>query len=197
MFILVEAILSSGNRSFWWKSFHLVGIFLSGSHFSYLKSSLLMKAIPFNRSCSCQWLVEVISFIWNRSFQWKSFHLVEAAFFSGNHKPFYLVETVLLDRSHSFQWKSFLLVEAYPFNRSCFSQWKLFHYLKSFLLVEAIPFSGSHFFQWKAISFISFLWSFFLEFFSCNDPRFLEEVVRFSKGHSKLSRNFFSLEAFF
>ena len=39
------------------------------------------------------------------------------------------------------------------------------------------------------------LW--FLFFFPCHDPQFLEEVVRFSKSHSKFWRIFFLLEAFF
>ena len=87
---IVKAVHFSRSHPFQWKQFLLVevipfsGNFLRRSHFAYLKSSFLVEAIPFNRSCSCYW--KRCRIIWSRSFQWKSYLLVEAAFFSGSRK---------------------------------------------------------------------------------------------------------------
>ena len=101
-FRLFRVVLFSGSCSFQWKQCYIVGISLSGSHFAYLKSPLSVVAIPFNISCSCQWKPFRL---FGAVFQWKSFLLVEAAFFSESRKQ-----------------KPFLLLEAYPFNGSCSSQ---------------------------------------------------------------------------
>ena len=157
-FILVETTPFNGNRCFWQKSFYLVGIFLSGSHFVYLNSSLLLEAIPFNRSCYCQW---------------KLFRLFGAVFlvavipFSGSHfvylEPRFLVEVV--SRSHFLQWKS-----------QPFFSGNDFFFWACFILVESIPLNENYHFQWKFL-IEGFYFTAFVDYFSCNDPQLLEKVV--------------------
>ena len=148
----METVSFGGSHSIQWEFFQWKPFCL----FKVFPFRGIVEAIPFNRSCSCQWKpfrfsVEVVSR--SHSLEWKPFLLVEAYPFNGSRSSQWtsvcLSEVVslrgigflveVLGRSHSLEWKPFLLVKACPFNGSCSSQWK------SIRLSEVVPF------QWKPL----------------------------------------------
>lgn len=54
-----------------------------------------------------------------------------------------------------------------------------------------IPLNGNYHFQWKFL-IKEFCFMAFVNFFSCNDPQYFDEVVRFSKKTLKIVEIYFS-----